>query len=57
MISLQNEPKTAEMHDISELKQQDNEEHESARFEDETAELGLKIKSNGAADDYDNDCL
>ncbi|EJW87391.1 glycosyltransferase [Wuchereria bancrofti] len=44
VISLQNRPETAEIHDISGLKQQNNDEHENVRLE-------------GTADDCGNDCL
>ncbi|KAL4002847.1 Glycosyl transferases group 1 family protein [Acanthocheilonema viteae] len=57
VISLQNGLETVEINDISKLKQQDNDEHVSVRFENETAELKLEIKSNEAADDCDNNCL
>lgn len=42
------------MHDISKLKQQDNDEHENVKFKDGTTELEPEIRGNEGADDSDN---
>ncbi|VIO91848.1 glycosyl transferase, group 1 family protein [Brugia malayi] len=41
VISLQNWPETAEIHDIAELKQQKNDEHENVRLEDTADDCGI----------------
>lgn len=57
MISPQNRPETVEIHDMSKLKQRDNDEYKSARFGDESAESEMEIRSNEAVDNCDNGYL
>uniref|UniRef100_A0A8R1TZH9 Glycos_transf_1 domain-containing protein n=1 Tax=Onchocerca volvulus TaxID=6282 RepID=A0A8R1TZH9_ONCVO len=54
VVSLQNGVEIAEMHDISEMKQRDSDEHEKIRFKNGTAEFGLEPRSNEAAVDCNN---